>query len=339
MVKNMDDKTELGNKLVAELVAHLGCENQLQIETIIWNALYDIDIQKKCNALSTNIENPNEWYMKRFIALKMLKGLSRKSLLHYAADIRHFFSYITKSVPDVDHNDIRFFLAKKASEGCSQTTLNNYIRSLSSFFTTLETEEMIQNNPTKRIQPIKEPKKIKKPFTDEEVERLRDAFSGDLRESAILEVFLSTGCRVGEVVTMDRKNLDGNKIVVTGKGNKQRVVFLNAKAKYALNKYLKSRNDDLDALFVGKRHNSKKTFDRLQGGQIENIFREKGREVGIEKCHPHRFRRTAATTALKNGMPIEQVSLMLGHENLSTTQIYARSDISDVEAAHKKFVR
>ena len=168
---------------------------------------------------------------------------------------------------------------------------------------------------------------------------MRDAFVADFRDRAILEMFLSTGCRVGELELMNRKDIEGNKLIVTGKGNKQRTVFLTAKAIYALKNYLASRTDDNEALFVGKRHNSKHVMQRLSHGRIEQIFREKGRELGIENCHPHRFRRTTATNALKNGMPMEQVSMMLGHENMSTTQIYAKSDLADLESSHKKYVR
>ena len=159
-----------------------------------------------------------------------------------------------------------------------------------------------------------------------------------MRLKAIIEFLLSTGCRVTEVENANRSDIKDDKLIITGKGNKQRYVYLNAQAKLALEKYENTRSDTNNSLFVSK-VKIKGEYKRLEKGQIENIIRELGKDIGIENCHPHRFRRTMATDALRAGMPIEQVSLMLGHEELTTTQIYARSDESDVYQAHQKYVR
>lgn len=334
-----DAKEELKSSVLKECIFTFGNEITNKISNILDKKLYDFEVTKSCTALSTEVLNTNEWYLKQFIAIKMIKGLSERTLKRYRGDISCFFRYIDKNVSDIQTNDIRYFMAIKAQEGASKTTVNNYLLSLRSFFGTLFEEEYIPKNPTTKIDRVKDEYKVKKPFTDYEIECLRKFFQGNLREKAILEVLLSTGCRVSELTSINRKDVKGNKIVVTGKGNKQRPVYLNAASEFALSEYLKSRTDNESPLFVGKKHNSDNKLKRLEPGRVEQIFRETGKVINIENCHPHRFRRTMATNALRYGMPIEQVSRMLGHEQLTTTQIYARSEDSDIENAHKKYVR
>ena len=335
----IDTQSDFSASFLADCAGVFGKQTADRIATLLWKNLHGYKITPECTALVADATNPNEYYLKQFLAIKMIKGLSEKSLRRYKGDVLTFFRYVTKAVPDIETNDIRYFLAIKAQESVSKVTLNNYLLSLRSFFGTLADEGHITKDPTRRIERIKEEKTVKKPFSGEDIEKLREAFKDCPRERAILEVALSTGCRVGELSNMDRDDVDGRKITVTGKGNKQRIVFLNDAAEFALKRYLSGRTDTEKALFVGRAHNSANAVGRLAHGRIEQIFRETGEKVGIDKCHPHRLRRTCATSALRNGMPIEQVSLMLGHEQIATTQIYARSEISDIEASHRKYVR
>lgn len=195
-------------------------------------------------------------------------------------------------------------------------------------------EEYISKSPINKIKKVRVEKRVKKPFKDMEMEKLRFGAKDDARMTAILEVMLSTGCRVGEIEKMNRSDLDGDEIVVYGKGKKERIVYLNAKARFALQKYMESRKDDNPAMFVSRFE----PHERLMVSGIEMRIRKLGRENGVEDTHPHRFRRTAATLAINRGMPIEQVQIMLGHESIETTTIYAVSAQETVKTSHKKYL-
>ena len=184
-----------------------------------------------------------------------------------------------------------------------------------------------------KMKKIKTPKRIKKAFSEMEIEKIRNA-ARDKRERAVIEVLLSTGVRVGEIEFIQREDITGDSIIVYGKGQKERYVYLNAKAQLAIREYLKERNDDNPYLFVGQA----KPHNRLKQSWYESNLRDLGRSIGIENVHPHRFRRTAATLALNRGMPIEQVQQMLGHTEIQTTLIYAQSAQENVKISHKKYV-
>ena len=336
----MDCKTEVIKEIILKYSDSVQSDSLKKLENILITVLYDYSVIKQERALSTQVEIPNEQYVKQFLAIKKVNGLSEKSLKAYYTELRLMFAFLNKPVKDITANDIRYYLAsEQASNNLSNGYLDTKLRYMRSFFKTLRIEGYLHTDPTERIQKIKSPKVIKKPFTDEELEKLRQSALADLRLKAIVEFLSSTGCRVSEVSKANRTDIKDDKLIITGKGNKQRFVYLNARALLAIKAYCQSRTDDNIALFVGKKQNSNKKIERLQVGSIEKMIRDLGKKTGIENCHPHRFRRTTATIALKNGMPIEQVSLMLGHDELSTTQIYARSDESELHIAHKKYVR
>ena len=337
----MDKKDEVIRQITARCSSFVPSELLSRLECVLVMSLHDYAVTTQETALSTQVEIPNEKYINQFMAIKKIQGLSDKTLAAYLQEINFFFRSMPKPIKEITTNDIRFYLAsEQANRGISNVTLDNKLRFLRSFFKTLRIEGLLPSDPTEKINNIKTPKTIKKPFSDEELEVLRMTALQDKRTRAIVEFLASTGCRVGEVSAANRADIQGDRVLVTGKGNKQRYVYLNAKARLALDDYLSSRTDNNEALFVGSRKvNPAYGPNRLDTGQIEKIIRELGRDAGVENCHCHRFRRTTATQALKSGMPIEQVSIMLGHEKLTTTQIYARSDETDVHAAHKKYVR
>lgn len=237
-----------------------------------------------------------------------------------------------KHYSQITTNDIRAYIALMTLERnwslSYQDTVLRYVRTL---FTWLTTEEYISCNPTLRIKKIRSEKQVKKPFSEEEVEELRRA-TDNARDLALIDTMLSTGCRVGEIVGMNTAQINDDEIIVTGKGNKQRTVYLNATARVSIKKYLETRTDDNPALFVSLL----KPYNRLEISGVEINIRELGKKAGVFECHPHKFRRTAATKALRRGMSIEQVQKMLGHSKIETTLIYAQSDIEDIKQAHKK---
>lgn len=281
-------------------------------------------------------ESFNENAVKMYFVAKSVQGCTKRTLQYYGNVIRQFLAFLNeKPVNQITTNDIRYFFAvKKERDKNKDTEINNKRRVLSSFFGWLHEEEYIEKNPIKKIKGIRTEKRIKKPFKDVELEKLRYAAAGDIRLTALLEVLLSTGCRISEVSGMNRNDLDGDEIVVYGKGKKERVVYLNAKAKLALERYMETRKDANKPMFVSK----DRPYERLLVSQMGKNIRELGESCGVNDTHPHRFRRTAATMALNRGMPIEQVQLMLGHESIETTTIYAVSAQEAVKANHKKYV-
>jgi site-specific recombinase XerD len=292
-------------------------------------------------ALSTDVLPANEQFLKRFIAIKTIKGCAASTLKYYALCMAQFFKMVQKPVRDITTNDIRYYLAIRAKV-CGKVTLDNELRVLRSFFDTMLSEGAVQHDPTKRIDKIKCAKKVKSPFTELEMERIRQACTNraglNKKHLAIVEVLYSTGCRVSELAGINRDEIDGDRVLVTGKGNKQRYVYLNPRAAVTLEAYLKTRTDSFPALFVGQNITTKEVTPRMDKSSTESIIRGIGKRAGVKNCHPHRFRRTAATTAMRRGMPIEQVSKMLGHEQLTTTQLYAITDEQDVQRAHARYL-
>ena len=217
----------------------------------------------------------------------------------------------------------------------SRVTVDNVRRILSSFFAWLEDEDYIVKSPVRRIHRVKTAENIKATYSDEELEAMRDSCH-ELRDLAMIDMLASTGMRVGEMVRLNRDDVDFNEreCVVLGKGNKERIVYFDARTKIHLQAYLESRTDGEAALFVGLRS----PRARLSISGIESRLRTLGRRLGMEKVHPHKFRRTLATRAIDKGMPIEQLQQLLGHKRIDTTLHYAMVKQSNVKAAHRKFI-
>ena len=199
----------------------------------------------------------------------------------------------------------------------------------------LEDENYIFKSPLRRIHKIKTSIPVRETYADEELEKLRDDCK-ELRNLAIIDVLNSTGIRVGELVNLDIDdiNFEERECVVIGKGDKERIVYFDARTKLHLKKYLRSRNDSNPALFVTIRN----PHHRLKAGGVEIMLKKMGEDCKVNHVHPHKFRRTMATTAIDKGMPIEQVQHLLGHEKIDTTLHYAMVKQSNVKMAHKKYI-
>ncbi|MSA02933.1 tyrosine-type recombinase/integrase [Lactonifactor sp. BIOML-A3] len=328
---------DLSERMVNEFVCLLPADFTIpQISAVKGSLFATIDnyeIHEKCRELM-NIQTDNSLnVMRMFLVSKKVEGCTQKTIDCYKNELYRFVQYTNKDVIEVTTNDIRLYIAKRAAEGLCKVSQDNALRILRSFFSWCLAEEYTEKNPTLRIKKIKTEQKIKKPFSEIEIEHLRNG-AKTKRDKAIIDVLLSTGMRIAELVALDRKDVDGDQIIVYGKGEKERYVYLNAKAIVSLEEYLKIRSDNNSPLFV----TSRKPFTRLEKSGIETRIRELGKSLGIEKAHPHRFRRTAATMALNRGMPIEQVQKMLGHNNIETTLIYAQAAQENVKANHKKYV-
>jgi len=265
----------------------------------------------------------NEHYLAEFIRAKTVENLSRRTIKYYEETLRKLLEYMGKPVRMIDASDIRRALSWGIERGCSPVTVNNERRCLSTFFQWLENEDVIRKSPVKRVKSLKEEKVDKKPFSDEEIERIRDSCNS-IRAKAIVELLLSSGMRVSEMCGLDRDDIDLNsrECEVLGKGSKRRTCYFSAAAKLYIARYLGERVDDNPALFVSANGRA----SRCKPGGIETMMRKIGKSAGVSNVHPHRFRRTFATNNLRRGMRLEEIQQLLGHENMDTTLIYAKVD-------------
>ena len=297
-----------------------------------------IVLQKKLNTQNnqtypyTNIE-----YMDRFISAKRIEGCSERTLAYYKATIEHMLSIIVMPLRQVNTDDLRAYLAEyQLRNNCSKTTVDNIRRNLSSFFSWLEAEDYIIKSPIRRIHKIRTGSKVKETLSEECIERLRDSCL-HIRDLAMIDLLYSTGIRVGELVNLNIGdiNFEERECIVYGKGNKQRKVYFDAKAKVHLKRYLEQRTDYNDALFV----TLDSPFERLKISGVEIRLRKLGRLALLDqRVHPHKFRRSMATRAIDKGMPIEQVQKLLGHQQIDTTMHYAMVNQSNVKISHRKFM-
>lgn len=348
-------KENLIMDIITDLVDKIGVENTNKVKEELELKLNNVEFVKKETSLVLN-QNETAMIVRKFIACKQLQGLTQRTLKAYLTELANFFKKIKKNVKDISSDDIRFFLAD-ARKTANNITVDNKRRYLNSFFEWAETEEIINKNPVKKIDKIKAPKKVKESFTDVEIEMMRNELQNKkyydfdeyanlrkLRNIAIFELLLSSGMRVAELVSVNRYQVsnDESEITILGKGNKERKVYLNAKANIAINNYLNARKDKLDCLFVGygnkglaRTYKSKESLNRIDISSVEGMIRNLGKRLNIE-AYPHKFRRTVATMAVKKGMPIEQVQKILGHATLNTTQIYVNVDENQVKMSHER---
>lgn len=278
----------------------------------------------------------NNEFLKRFLEAKEIEGCSNRTLRYYKTTCEHFLRKVQTPVRRISTDEIRSYLINyQKMNGCSKVTIDNIRRNLSNFFSWLEEEDYILKSPMRRIHKIRTKTQVKETISDEALELLRDHCT-EKRDLAIIDMLNSTGIRVGELVNLDIGDVDFEKreCIVYGKGEKERRVYFDAKAKIHLLDYLKSRTDDNEALFV----TIDAPFHRLKISGVEIRLREMGRALGLKHIHPHKFRRTMATRAIEKGMPIEQVQKLLGHSQIETTMRYAIVNQTNVKLSHQRFI-
>jgi len=281
-----------------------------------------------------NLENKD--YIDLYLTAKQIEGCSYRTINYYSSTLVNMFKVIDLPIRKIRTEVVREYLKVcQAKNNCSKVTVNNVRRNLSSFFSWLEEENYIIKNPIRRIHKVKVGKTIKEVISDENIELMRDRCTS-IRDLAMLDLLYATGMRVGELVNLDISDMNfyERECIVYGKGDKERRVYFDARAKLHIQEYLEERCDQEKALFVSLNRPNK----RLKINGVEIRLRELGRKLGIEKVHPHKFRRTMATRAIDKGMPIEQVQQILGHEQIDTTMQYAMVNQNNVKNSHKKFI-
>lgn len=329
-------KEELVNKIIQGMLMILDNAQMAHLLEVLNYALFGYEIQKMNGVMEEDFEQENKRILDAFIAAKNIEGCSEKSLKYYRMTIETMMMTVKKGVLHITTEDLREYLTKYQEEKkSSKVTIDNIRRILSSFFTWMEDEDYILKSPVRRIHKIKAPAIVKETYSDEELEMMRDECDNQ-RDLALVDMLASTGMRVGELVLLNRNdiNFEERECVVFGKGSKERIVYFDAGTKIHLQEYLNSRTDSNEALFVSL----KAPYDRLQIGGIEVMLRNLGEKLDLSKVHPHKFRRTLATTAIDKGMPIEQLQRLLGHQRIDTTLQYAMVKQSNVKLAHRKYI-
>ena len=321
----MDEKLV---NIINEMAEYLNIAQMKKLQEVLLKHLINSDVEK------TSVSNME--YLQMFIDAKRIEGCSDRTLRYYQVTVEHLLQTVDVEIRKMTTDDLRSYLADyQKINNCSKVTIDNIRRNLSSFFSWLEEEDYILKSPMRRIHKIKTKQQVKEIISDEMIEKMRDNCKTK-RDLAIIDLLYSTGIRVGELVRLNISDIDfeERECVVYGKGDKERRVYFDAKAKLHLQNYIKSRTDDNPALFV----TLDAPYDRLKISGVEIRMRELGRMLNIPKIHPHKFRRTMATRAIDKGMPIEQVQKILGHSQIDTTMQYAIVNQNNVKASHRRYI-
>ena len=325
-------KDQLITEVQQQMLPFLNNEQLHKLRAVIENCLLGLEIVQA----DPHQEKEQHNMVAAFIAAKRIEGCSEKTLSYYGKTIEAMVAGIGKPVQRITTDDIRGYLTTyQLQRKSSKVTIDNIRRILATFYSWLEDEDYIVKSPVRRIHKVKTAKVIKDTYTDEALELMRDNCDS-LRDLAIIDLLASSGMRVGELVLLNRDDINFNdrECVVFGKGNKERLVYFDARTKIHLQNYLGSRTDSNPALFVTLRA----PYERLQIGGVEMRLRQLGKRLSIPKVHPHKFRRTLATSAIDKGMPIEQVQQLLGHQKIDTTMHHAMVKQQNVKLAHRKYI-
>lgn len=322
---NMEEKVV---KIINEMAEYLSVSQMKKLQEVLLKTFSEQE--------STKTEISNQEYLQLFLEAKRIEGCSERTIQYYRTTIEKLLLNIITPIRKITTEEIRHYLVKyQQVNNCSKVTVDNVRRNISSFFSWLEEEDYLLKSPMRRIHKIKTKQQVKETISDEAIELLRDNCNC-LRDLAIIDLLYSTGIRVGELVNLNISDIDfdARECVVFGKGDKERKVYFDAKAKIHLQDYLSNRRDNNQALFV----TLDAPFDRLKISGVEIRMRRLGRTLNMDKIHPHKFRRTMATRAIDKGMPIEQVQKLLGHSQIDTTMQYAIVNQTNVKTSHQKFI-
>lgn len=288
-----------------------------------------------------------KYHVKDFINfITVEEGLSPRTVAEYSHDLKLFFNYFQPhlkqelNLEGMDERTLREFLTYlKLDKNYTPKAINRKIATLKAYFSFLESEGYIKKTPLAKIKSAKLGKHLPKVLTENEINSFFEALykskdQYNIRDRAIFELFYATGMRISELTGLDLEDLDFEKMMlkVSGKGNKERMVLINASTVKALNDYLKERPKvNFRALFISKKNT------RLTPRMIEYIFLKYLKRAGINKsASPHTIRHSFATHMLERGSDLVTIKELLGHENLSTTQIYTNISMQHIKETYKK---
>ena len=315
--------------LTAKLGSKLTYEDMGALTEALENELASYDLNQT-EARAADVETGE--LLEEFLAAKTVEGKSPRTIAHYRYLLGRMFEAVNMPIRDIMVFTLRRYLAKLKADGLQDVTIEGVRCTICSFFGWLHRENLLPMNPAANLGPIKCEKKVKKPLSAVDIEHLKE-FCETIRDRAIVNVLLSTGCRISEVCGMNRDSVDFANLecTVLGKGNKQRVVFIDDVTAMLLRRYLMERTDESEALFVGK------GTKRLTPAGVRFMLNKVAERAGVEHVHPHRFRRTLATSLVDHGMPIQEVANILGHEKLETTMKYVYINKANVKNDYRKY--
>ncbi len=322
--------------VINEMTPHLDSEQLDHLQNILYVNFHNKQIvEESTDLIDTGIDS-DELKVQMFVASKLAVNVQKSTLKHYSKEIHNMLRFLGKRIEDITGMDLRYYYGvMRERRGIKMTTMQTRVHYLSSFWDFLITEELVSSNPVKKLGRLKIEKIIKKPFSVEQVEQIRESCQ-NLRDRALVEFLYSTGVRVSELVSLNVRDIefDRQEIIVYGKGSKERKTYLTDSARMYLRRYLAARNAHPDEpLFTTNDYRR----NRLTVSGVQFMLRTLGRMAGVENVHPHRFRRTIATNLLNREMPVEQVSKFLGHEKLDTTMIYCTVKDESVRSSHRKY--
>lgn len=323
----IEAKVTFLNETEQKLSTVLTASDMSRVMSILADQLSGFDLSANGDATSEHDD-----LLDAYLNALAVQGRSNKTIERYRYCITRMREYLKIPTRSITVYHLRKYLAEEKGRGVADRTLEGLRQVFSAYFGWLQRERLIESNPTANLGSIKYQKKQKDIYSDVDIERMKFKCKS-IRDIAIISFLKATGCRIGEVVRLNRDDVDLQSLEckVLGKGNKERIVFLDPVGAAALQSYLETRNDDYPALFVGK------GTDRLKANGIRKILIELGHAANVEHVHPHKFRRTTATNLIRRGMPIQEVAAILGHDKLDTTMQYVVLDKSTMKNSYQKY--
>lgn len=322
----MEAKASFLNQMEKRLGAEVTAEDMATMLRIC------ADVLDGFHLIEHAVQDEQDDLLDCFLSALKVQGRSQKTIDRYHYIITRMLKDIGAPTRKVTVYHLRAYIAKEKERGINDSTLEGYREIFSSYFNWLQREALIEKNPTSNLGTIKVPKKTKQIYTDVDIEKLRQHCKTQ-RDKALISFLEATGCRISEVMELNRDSVDLQNLqcVVHGKGNKERMVYLDAVTAMHIREYLKSRTDDNEALFIGKRK------ERLTPGGVRIMLKKLAEKANVEHVHPHKFRRTLATNLTRHGMPIQEVASILGHEKLDTTMRYVVLDNETTKSAYRRY--
>ena len=310
---NYVDKQQFINELSDALKSVLTVTEMDKVQSALLSVLSGYDVTRSSNKDAVAASSD---YLQMYIDAKTIEGRTPKTIARYQYILNQFFNRENVTAQETTVFHIRDYFMKEKSRGISDSTISGYRDVFNSFFGWLFAEGMIPKNPCANIGTIKQEKKVRKPFSSIEIQKMLDSCD-TLRDKAIIMFLLNTGCRISELCNVNIEDVDltRRECIVYGKGRKERTIFFDEVTAWVLSEHMKTISIN-GALFNGK------GTVRLHPGGVRKMLKSIESKSGVENVHPHRFRRTFATNVINHGMAIQDVAAILGHEKLDTTMRY-----------------